>query len=81
MTDPKSRHDPQSRLLWLGTRTDEPYCSVASGGVAAHESTARVSIPQRIADRTKASVVKKLLSTAPMLMYQHSRSGVSMPGR
>src|SRR6516165_2512138 len=36
---------------------------------------------QRIADRTRASVVKKLLSTAPMLMYQHSRSGVSMPGR
>jgi hypothetical protein len=28
-----------------------------------------------------ASVVKKLLSTAPMLMYQHSRSGVSNPGR
>src|SRR5208282_392210 len=33
------------------------------------------------AARTIASVVKKLLSTAPMLMYQHSRSGVSMPGR
>ena len=28
-----------------------------------------------------ASVVKKLLSTAPMLMYQHSRSGVSGPGK
>jgi hypothetical protein len=28
-----------------------------------------------------AWVVKKSLSTAPMLMYQHSRSGVSMPGR
>ena len=26
---------------------------------------------------TMASVVKKALSTAPMLMYQHSRSGVS----
>ena len=37
--------------------------------------------PQRIADRTNASVVKKLLSTAPMLMYQHSRSGVSIPGK
>ena len=30
---------------------------------------------------TIASVVKNALSTAPMLMYQHSRSGVSMPGR
>jgi hypothetical protein len=30
---------------------------------------------------TIAWVVKKALSTAPMLMYQHSRSGVSMPGR
>jgi len=30
---------------------------------------------------TSAWVVKKSLSTAPMLMYQHSRSGVSMPGR
>jgi hypothetical protein len=36
---------------------------------------------QRIADRTNASVVKNVLSTAPMLMYQHSRSGVSIPGR
>ena len=26
-------------------------------------------------------VVKKSLSTAPMLMYQHSRSGVFCPGR
>jgi hypothetical protein len=30
---------------------------------------------------TIASVVKNALSTAPMLMYQHSRSAVSMPGR
>src|ERR1700731_3718643 len=30
---------------------------------------------------TIASVVKKVLSTAPMLMYQHSRSGVCRPGR
>src|ERR1700688_1996612 len=30
---------------------------------------------------TIASVVKNARSTAPMLMYQHSRSGVSMPGR
>ena len=27
-----------------------------------------------------AWVVKNSLSTAPILMYQHSRSGVSMPG-
>jgi len=38
-------------------------------------------LPQKSAARTIASVVKKLLSTAPILMYQHSRSGVSMPGR
>src|SRR5262249_42001779 len=37
--------------------------------------------PHRIAARTMALVVKKLLSTAPMLMYQHSFSGVSMPGK
>ena len=30
---------------------------------------------------TIASVVKNALSTAPILMYQHSRSGVSRPGR
>jgi hypothetical protein len=30
---------------------------------------------------TIASVVKKSRPTAPMLMYQHSRSGVSLPGR
>src|SRR6266850_7168168 len=30
---------------------------------------------------TIASVVKKFLSTAPMLMYQHSRSGVCRPGK
>ncbi len=30
---------------------------------------------------TIAWVVKKSLSTAPMLMYQHSRSGVFCPGR
>ncbi len=30
---------------------------------------------------TIASVVKNARSTAPMLMYQHSRSGVSWPGR
>ena len=30
---------------------------------------------------TIASVVKNALSTAPMLMYQHSRSAVSWPGR
>jgi hypothetical protein len=30
---------------------------------------------------TIASVVKKLRSTAPILMYQHSRSGVFCPGR
>lgn len=27
------------------------------------------------------SVVKKALSTAPMLIYQHSRSGVFCPGK
>src|ERR1035437_7915493 len=30
---------------------------------------------------TIASVLKNARSTAPMLMYQHSRSGVSRPGR
>jgi hypothetical protein len=36
---------------------------------------------QNDAARNIESVVKKFLSTAPMLMYQHSRSGVSSPGR
>jgi hypothetical protein len=31
--------------------------------------------------RTIVSVVKKSRPTAPMFMYQHSRSGVSIPGR
>jgi hypothetical protein len=30
---------------------------------------------------TIACTVKKSLSTAPILMYQHSRSGVCCPGR
>ena len=30
---------------------------------------------------TIAGMVQKLLSMAPILMYQHSRSGVSRPGR
>ena len=39
------------------------------------------TIDQNWAARTIASVVKNDLSTAPMLMYQHSFSGVSIPGR
>jgi hypothetical protein len=41
----------------------------------------RASFDQNAAARTIASVVKKVRSTAPMLMYQHSRSGVSIPGK
>src|SRR5271155_3429135 len=80
---------PDRRDLQSSRRREEPPAGVAAPAGYKLQITGRARRPAPLACYmcptsdifTIAWVVKNALSTAPMLMYQHSRSGVSMPGR
>ena len=57
-----------------------PHGKLGRGSARSYEFASRYRPPPSAAF-TMAALLKKALSTAPMLMYQHSRSGVSAPGK
>ena len=74
------RFAPHVGNIWAQWHLPESDC-----GAEGNRSAERGIAPESIlldygAALVIAWVVKNSLSTAPILMYQHSRSGVSMPG-
>ncbi len=69
------------KILRIRSGGAEALTGVSAVSLSAAGGTIDVMRAAYGAAATIALIVKKPLFTAPMLMYQHSRSGVCCPGR